>query len=380
MKKFGMFIVIGILFLAVSGCNSAVKETPMPTNTVKPAEQAPDSTATQILVPESSPTVEPVVEQTFMDKVAIEDIRLFDYNVNWDSIFPDDDPENHEWRSAEKVDEFRRLIQAVSPDIACLQEINPDRDPGEVSAIFDEVLPLGGTQQWQAVSVHDSVIVSKYQILTDGYGMSAPYSAQDLLQAAALIDLPDDSYQTDLYLICAHFAAYGDQEAINKRQTQADALMQQVEDLKTIGDDVDLVPDTPFVLAGDFNVYSTDPAHHLVTMVTGDIVYENQFGADIQPDWDDTDLTDVQPSHQGEGLEFYTWRDDDSGFDAFPLDHVIYSDSVMSVSNAFILNTKSLDSAYLMQYDLQEDDIMIDPSTGVYDHLPIVVDFVISGN
>jgi endonuclease/exonuclease/phosphatase family metal-dependent hydrolase len=92
-----------------------------------------------------------------MDKLYPEYIRLMNYNVNWDSIFPDDDPMNHEWRSVDKVDAFRRLIKAINPDIVCLQEINPDRDPKDVSSIFDEMLPLENGSEWQAVIANDNL-------------------------------------------------------------------------------------------------------------------------------------------------------------------------------------------------------------------------------
>jgi len=311
-----------------------------------------------------------------MDKPSAEDIRLFNYNVNWDAIFPDGDPENHDWREADKSEAFKRLIAAVSPDIACLQEINPDRNPAEVADIFDEVLPLDGGAHWYAISDYDTVIVSRYELLTDGFTLYVPPAANYLSQAAALVDLPDVAYsQGDFYLICAHFKSSGDQASINRRQDQADTIIRQVADLRTPGDHIDLPANTPFVFAGDFNVYNTDPAHHLETLVTGDIDDENQFGADIQPDWDDTWLTDLLPSHQDEGEFFYTWRDDSDVFDPGPLDRIIYSDSVITVTNSFILNTNALSPEQLSQYGLQAEDVLLVPESGVYDHFPMIADF-----
>jgi endonuclease/exonuclease/phosphatase family metal-dependent hydrolase len=197
-----------------------------------------------------------------------------------------------------------------------------------------------------------------------------------LTQAAALIDLPDDQYdQQDIYLICAHFPAFGGQVNINKRQMQADVIIQHVADFKTPGDNIDLAQGTPFIFAGDFNIYDADPAYHLTTLITGDVVYEYQFGEDVQPDWDDSPLTDANPSHNGRELDYYTWRNDESGFNPGALDRVIYSDSVMTARYAIVLNTKTLTQENLMKYDLQPDDVVMISETGYFDHFPMVIDF-----
>ena len=64
---------------------------------------------------------------TFVDRQSPNDLRILCYNINWDSIFEDGDPDNHEWREFDMSDQFVRVIQAVNPDITCLQEINWDR-------------------------------------------------------------------------------------------------------------------------------------------------------------------------------------------------------------------------------------------------------------
>ncbi len=374
-------LLLPLLFtLLLFGCSTS--ELAIPTVAAQTEAAKPSSTYTlePINTPEPdptlapSPTVEP--EQTFMDKLYPEYIRLMNYNVNWDSIFPDSDPLNHEWRSANKVDAFKRIIEAIQPDIVCLQEINPKRDPRDVSAIFDEVLPLENGSEWQAVIADDNVIVSRYPLKTEGYMIHTASNPNLLTQAAALVDLPDNEYQQkDIYLICAHFDAFGGQQNINNRQMQADVIMRQVSDLKTPGDNIDLVSGTPVILAGDFNVYDTDPAYHLTTLVTGDIVNENLFGEDVKPDWDNTHLTDASPSHNGREAAYYTWREDGSGFNPGALDRVIYSDSVLGQRYAIILNTDVLTLKNLLKYGFQKDDIMLNADAGYFDHLPIIIDF-----
>lgn len=387
-----------MLVLIASACASISSPEPSPSQAyIATTTQVADEDATMKITvePSETPVIEDVVtmtpeessaesvvteetesQQTFMNKLSPEYIRLMNYNVNWDSIFPDIDPMNHEWRTTNKAEAFRRIIKAINPDIVCLQEINPERDPKHVSVIFDEVLPLENGAEWQAVIASDNFILSRFDLETDGYSLYTSSNPDLLAQSAALINLPDDEYgPKDIYLICAHFAAFGGQEKINKRQMQADVIIRQVGDLKTPGGYIDLAPGTPFIIAGDFNIYDTDPAYHLTTLITGDIVYENQFGEDIQPDWDDTPLTDANPSHNGREVQYYTWRNDESEFIPGALDRVIYSDSLITARYSIILNTKILSLKNILKYELQADDVMMNGDLNYFDHLPIVVDF-----
>ncbi len=131
------------------------------------------------------------------------------------------------------------------------------------------------------------------------------------------------------------------------------------------------------MVLGDFNIYDTDPAEHLTTLLTGDIDNEDQYGPDVQPDWDGTSLADAYPSHNGLGVDFYTWRNDDGASNPGALDRIIFSDSALAVTNAFVLNTALLSSSALAAAGLHADDVVLNPATGYYDHLPLVVDFEI---
>ena len=310
----------------------------------------------------------------FLQKPPQQHVRVMSFNVGWDSIFPDDDPHNDRLRRDSKGAEFVRLVKAIDPDVACLQEVNPDRDPQQVAEILDAALPLDGGRKWQAHNARDNVILTRY--------MLSPWS--DLLpqsgatvkfgHATALVDLPDEIYQRDLYLVCAHFKAGGGEANVRARQEHADAVVQWIGDAKTPGDRIDLPWYTPIIVLGDLNVYDTDPAYHLTTLLSGDIVNERTYGPDVAPDWDDTSLADAKPQHNGTGEEVYTWRDDTQRFNPGALDRVLCTDSVLSVDNAFVLNTTALTEEELASAGLQAGDVMLDPGTGRYDHLPLVVD------
>lgn len=323
-------------------------------------------------------SVEGVVadQPVFMQKAAPEHVRVLCYNINWDSIFPDDDPNNHSFRSYNKVAEFRRVITAVNPDIVCLQEIGWDHDPQDVADILDEELPLGGSETWRAHMGSDNVIAARWDMLMPATDTDPTTNRG---QAMALVDLPDDEYLTDIYLMNAHFKASGGTTNINRRKQHAAAIIHWIGDIKSPGGAIDLPTDTPVVVLGDLNVYDTDPHEHLGTLVTGDIdpLYEGTYGPDLSPDWDDSDSTDVLPLHNGVGPDFYTWRDDGGGFNPGALDRVIYTDSMLSVGNTYVLNTSSMAVGELAAAGLELNDVLLSPP-GYFDHVPLIVDFIVT--
>jgi endonuclease/exonuclease/phosphatase family metal-dependent hydrolase len=310
----------------------------------------------------------------FLKKASALHIRVMSFNVGWDSIFPDDDPQNDQWRQYDKGAEFKRILKAVGPDIVCLQEINQARDPQQIGGILDEALPQPEGRVWQAHSGQDNVIAARFELTMKRDVLVHGGSITDFGHAVALVDLPDLEYEVDIYLICAHFQAGGGQANVQSRQEHADAIIEWLGDVRTPGGEIDLLHGTPIVVLGDFNVYDTDPAHHLKTLLSGDIENEDRYGQDAAPDWDGTDLADALPRHNGAGEDSYTWRDDTQEFNPGALDRILYTDNVVLVENAFVLNTTIMTEEELEAVGLQAGDVMLDPETGRYDHLPLVVD------
>jgi endonuclease/exonuclease/phosphatase family metal-dependent hydrolase len=342
---------------------------PVPTRASVPTLSPTSPSATP-----AYPTPVPNADDAFLTKDP-GSLRVMTYNVNWDSIFPDDDPQNHDFRAFNRVDSFRRILRAIKPDVICLQEINDRRGASDLAEYI--ALAAGDSQgTWHAVHRRDDVIASRFDLLNEGYELHTGSVLASLDQAAALVDLPDSGYPgMDLYMICSHFKSGGGIADISLRQRQADVIMAQVRDFETPGGNLDLPAETPFVILGDFNAYGTDPALHVRTLTTGDIGNETSYGVDLRPDWDGTSLEDAMPSHNGQGVEFYTWRDDAEPFDPWPLDRVFYSDSVLQIQNAFVLDTTTLGDDILSAHGLLRDDVVLDSQSGNYDHLPIVVDF-----
>jgi hypothetical protein len=107
------------------------------------------------------------------------------------------------------------------------------------------------------------------------------------------------------------------------------------------------------------------------TLLYGDIVNADRFGADFDPDWDNTPLTDLLPRHT-ETRHTFTWRDDRTSFSPGRLDYFIFTDSVLGVAKYYILDTTEMSEDKLAEYGLEAGD-----SLAASDHLTLVVDFVI---
>jgi len=302
-------------------------------------------------------------------------LRLLCYNINWDSIFPDDDPHNHKYRRHNCGDAFVRVIRAINPDVACIQEINPDRDVQQLRGIFDRAIPVDpndDSKLWHAYQGRDNVILARYPLSMTASDTSP---STDRGHAMALIDLPDNRFPVDLYVINAHMKSAGGTRNIARRQRHADAIMNWMRDAREPGGKVDLPQGTPFVMCGDFNVYDNDHRRHLFTLMTGDLLDEKTFGKDFLPDWDNTILGDALPPHNGVGPERWTWCDDSGPFNPGPLDRILYTDSVLHVAHSYILNTATLSADELKSSELEKGDVALNVEKGIFDHLPMVVDF-----
>lgn len=372
-----LILALGLALVACGPQNVPPSPAP-PTASSLPASVQPEATPTPTprptLVPSPTPTRSDYT--AFIQRPSADSIRVMSYNVNWDSIFPDDDPQNHDLREFDRVEAFRRILRAVQPDVICLQEINYLRGTQQLSAYLEHILDSLPDRPWQVANERDNLIATEFGLQETGYRLVTSIYPLELRQAAALVDLPDSQYgATDLYVICSHFKAGGSRSDILLRSRQADVIMANLRDLKTPGGELDLRPGTPVVIMGDFNIYTTDPALHARTLLRGDIYDESTYGEDLEPDWDETALADANPSHNALGDDYYTWRTESPAFPWGALDRIYYTDSVLELRNSFVLNSMLLSEAALGELGLQATDVVLDLPSGYYDHLPLVVDF-----
>ncbi|HSW45617.1 MAG TPA: endonuclease/exonuclease/phosphatase family protein [Phycisphaerae bacterium] len=280
-------------------------------------------------------------------------IRLVSYNTLWDGL-------------TARPEYFERILKALQPDIICLQEV---RRPIElVRQRLNAMLPLPDSGEWSAHKQGFSVLASRWPIGRANFSTSFPTNNG---QAMALIDLPDDRWTKDLYVISAHYRCCGQigSHEDRQRQIQSDATVRWFKDLREPGGEITLPSGTPFVMCGDLNLVGGPQV--LDTLLTGDIVDTAMFGPASAPDWDGSPLTDLRPLHAAAPLA-YTWRDDSKGFPPGRLDAILYTDSAMRAARSFILDTAELPDADLKSAGLQRDD-----SAKASDHLPLVADFEI---
>ncbi|MBU0641342.1 MAG: endonuclease/exonuclease/phosphatase family protein [Planctomycetes bacterium] len=298
---------------------------------------------------------------TFIDRQSSADLRIMSYNVYWDSIFPDVDPT--------QAAKFERVVHALDADILNIQELN--RSATSVANLLDTIAPTPGG--WQAHKGYDCVIVSRYPL---SLKRTQTYPVGYLDLAIALVDLPDERFMTDLYLMNNHFKCCDGADNEAKRQRQADGLVNWMRDARTPGGYIDLPDGTAMAVVGDLNIVSS--GQPLLTLLTGNIIDNTTYGPDSPPDWDGSELADAHPLHNFAGPDDYTWRDDGGSYDPGRLDFVLYTDSVFSVSQQFVLNTVAMSDADLLATGLQRYDIALDEIGSRYDHLPVVVDFASS--
>src|SRR5688572_15802699 len=288
--------------------------------------------------PSSSGAFEPLARATggLLERADPEALRLVSYNVRWNSIFPEVD--------ARRAERFARLARALDPDVLCLQEIGvhpeeldrPDArrwSAADVVELLEVLLP--GRGGWHAFQGGDNVIASRFA-LSRTRSRTRPEAERS--QAIALVDLPDERFAVDLYLLSNHFKCCDPERFDALRQQQADAIAAWLRDLRSPGGAEDLPRGTPFAVVGDLNLVGS--LRPLETLLAGDVHDERRYGADFAPDWDASALSDLRPLHNARaGAPDWTW---DGGSERFPpsrLDFVVYSDSVLEVAHSLVLDT-----------------------------------------
>jgi endonuclease/exonuclease/phosphatase family metal-dependent hydrolase len=364
----GLLAGFGLGMMA-SGCERG--QPPVPT-TKPAATQASTASGPAVpTIPLGTPT------GTFLDRApsdgAARVVRVVEWNIKWNSIFSDVDP-----LSAAR---FVRVVHALDPDVLVLEEIGTSpqdrnkagarkRTAQDVLAVMERMFALPNGGHWYAWQGADDVIVARYPLRMTADKTNPPGERG---VALALVDLPDDLFDADMYFIASHHKCCGGAENDPKRQQQSDAIMSWVRDAREPGGNVELPPSTPIIILGDFNIVGGPQP--LTTLLTGDVADEEKYGADFAPDWDATPLTDLHPLQNIVGPDDWTWRDDGSEFPPGRLDYILFTDSVLDVAKSFVLNTTTMGEADLQAAGLEKLDTTKDKVGKDYDHQPLVVDF-----
>jgi endonuclease/exonuclease/phosphatase family metal-dependent hydrolase len=303
------------------------------------------------------------------------DIRVLSWNVKANSIFPP---------NGVRQESFARVVRAIDPDVIALQEVIRRDLVEELTQLMDEYIPLEGGESWHVHRMSDNALVTRYPIRWRGGERAVPYPLPQfglpdfhLGFASAIVDLPEKFGGADLLLVAIHKKSGGDIEDVRQRQIHSDTVVSWMRDLRDSGQHETVADNTPIVVLGDMNAVPNASLQPLETLLSGDIADEQTFGPDFRIDWDGTNMADANPSHNGLDREYYTWRNDEEPFPPSALDRILFTDSVMTVRNSFVLNAMTMSPGDLKILGLKKTDALYGGDPGYYDHLPLVVDFAI---
>ena len=306
----------------------------------------------------------------FLRRPSPDVLRVMAWNIGADSVVP---PEGQvaDLAGTGRPSQFARVVRAVSPDVLCLQEVRADA--ARLARMIGAAVPLGSGGRWHAYQGGvDNAIVSRYELAARTTTV-APGGIRPRGHVTALIRLPAGRGAAGLYVACAHFQSSNGPLHVAARQRHADALVSEIRDAKAGRGPVPLMARTPFLILGDLNAVP-GLTGFLDNLLAGRRSRETGTPA-AGFDWDGSRITDAHPLHNGSGPDTYTWRNNREKFAPSALDRLLYSDSVLRVRNAFVLNTTTMTAAGLEQSGMRAADVMRDPAAGIHDHLPIVVDF-----
>ena len=290
--------------------------------------------------------------QTFVDRRSDDAFRVVSYNVYFDDLFDGQQP-----------GDLNRMINAVDADVYNFQEAFSTSST-EVLNVFNTLAPLADNRSWQVHKGRNQLIVSRHGL--SSFETNVPGGRRGI--AMALVDLPDAHFSNDLYLLNNHFPCCDTGE--DGRLVESRAINDWIADAMSPGGNVTLAPNTAISVLGDLNIVGgPEPLNILVD------------GEGNAPDWDGTSLTNALPVHNASGTDTFTWRNDQLIFDPGVLDYILYTDSVLEAEYGFVLNPSTMTADELSLTGLVADDFKVQQFRNgafvdVFDHLPVVVDFV----
>ena len=287
----------------------------------------------------------PLADPIPLERKHEDDIRIVTYNT-WNDGFLDEERQPH----------FKRIIQALDPDVIALQE---HWDWDEIYDIIQSWFP---DEPWHASWTHrDMVVLSRFSIIDDASLISSGRTM------CALLDT-EEELGKNLLIVNSHLSCCASNE---DRQQQVDEFLSGWREwISNENGPFNLEDETPFVHVGDFNFVGY--RQQVETIRIGDIVDENEYGEDFLPDWDNTAVVDLFSRHTHKRMG-YTWRSDGSSFNPGKLDYIFYSDATIDTGRHFTLNTLAMEETTLTEYGLEWDD-----TQEASDHLPRVFDITLN--
>ena len=283
-------------------------------------------------------------------------VRVLSYNAERDGFFEDS-----------RTESYTQILNAVQPNIIGFNELYEN----SAEATRERVESLYGTPDSGTWYVDkkgiDLVMVSQYPILAT----HAITGYQNYTSGAYLLDT-EDALGTPLLVVLAHLPCCNYEDATPsrdvRRQLGVDSIIAFLREAQEGNAPIDVPENTPILITGDMNFVGD--AQQPNTLKTGTIVNTDEFGASTAPDWDGTDLLDVNPRQTGTSLHS-TWMGRGSSYPPSRLDYAYVSDSVLDVAHAYTLYTPGLPDSVRQAHALDAE-----ATTTASDHLPLVLDLV----
>lgn len=285
-------------------------------------------------------------------------VRVLSYNVLGGSIFEPDVQPN-----------FRRILDAIGPDILGLQEVPQSASQTEHVAVNELDIPTAW--DWAKTDINTDLVLGSRYPIQDRHIIPG---TENTSSAAFLLDT-QDALGDKLIVVLMHPPCCNDEGGPDelsrdeKRQLVVDGVAAFLGDVKQGNGPFGVQSGTPITVIGDMN-FVGDPQQPR-TLRTGDIVNTDRFGPAASPDWDSSPLLDTNPQ-QVDAPFHTTWTNSESSFSPGRLDYIYTTNSVLDADHEFVLNTQRLSDAKLSENGLQRNDTVV-----ASDHLPLVVDLTL---
>lgn len=299
-----------------------------------------------------------VADAPSLDASPASGVRVLSYNVLGGSIFEPDVQPN-----------FRRILDAIGPDILGLQEV--PQSASQTEQVAKNELGIPAAWDWDKTDTNTDLVLGSRYPIQDRHIIPG---TENTSSAAFLLDT-QDALGDKLIVVLMHPPCCNGEGGPNelsrdeKRQLVVDGVAAFLGDVKQGNGPFGVQSGTPMTVIGDMN-FVGDPQQPR-TLRTGEIVNTGRFGPSASPDWNGSPLLDTNP--QQVAAPFHTtWTYSESSFSPGRLDYIYMTDSVLKASHEFVLNTQRLSDATLTENGLQRNDTVV-----ASDHLPLVVDLTL---
>lgn len=292
-----------------------------------------------------------------LDRPSASDLRLLSYNV------PTNDFEQSSLFEEDAQPSYRRILQAVEPDVIGFQEMY-----GEPAAEIEQVVEedIGGVPDaWAWAKTGGEFVLGSRHSILDAHTIPG----DDNQPSGAFLLDTQEALGDSLVVVLMHPKCCSGASEDRSRQETVDGVVAFLRDVTRGKGPFGVGTETPIVVAGDMN-FVGDPQQPR-TLRTGQIQNTDEFGNPVAPDWDGSPLLDTNPRQTGAPLHATTFSTE-SSFPPGRLDYVYVTDSVLDVVHEFALTTRPLSDDQLSTYGLQHDDTVV-----ASDHLPLVVDLTL---